>query len=246
MKDTNFSIAVIVVCRNALPALRDTLASVESANDERVRLIVIDGASTDGTAALLESMRHRLFHWRSEPDLGIYDAMNKGWSAAPNDAYVLYLGAGDLLRSLPTDASLQTDSLEPRRVVLGETNVGHFAFRSRWSSELRLRNTAHHQALMVRKETWPEPPFDAGLRVYGDWDFNLRLFRRGVKAHHVDRFLTFAAPGGASWAIDTAEIFLVSARHSGPVVGAASWLLNSLSRWRRFARGKRQRNVDGY
>ena len=226
-------IAVVVVCRNALAALQRTLASLAGLADPRLRVIVIDGASGDGTPAFLLAGAGALFHARSEPDGGIYDAMNKGWQAAPADAHVLYLGAGDLLLQVPVDAALHDAQGRPHPVVIGQVSIGRQAFRSRWGGEMRLRNTAHHQALLVHKSVSPQPPFDSSLRVYADWDFNLQLLRRGVVAHAVDSLRAVAEPGGASWHHDLAEIRAVASRHGGPLTGWAAWALNRVSLWRR-------------
>jgi glycosyltransferase involved in cell wall biosynthesis len=226
-------IAIVIVCRNACEALNRTLDSIRAVNDPRVLPVVIDGASSDATPALLRSFEDWAFYACSEPDSGIYDAMNKGWRACPHNAHVLYLGAGDLLRSLPTTGELVDRAGNPWPVVLGCCDVGITAFQSRWGVEMRLRNTAHHQALMVHRSTALEPPFDPALRVYGDWDFNLRLMDAGHTAHFVDSLRTYAEPGGASWRHDLSEIALVARRHSGPLVAAAAYALNRWSLWRR-------------
>lgn len=227
-------IALIVVSRNDRPALIQTIESVQALNDSRVLPIIIDGASTDGTNVLLQTLRDWIFYACSEPDEGIYDAMNKGWAAAPADSYILYLGAGDLVLQLPPDVALRDVDGAAYPVVLGNTQVGPVQFHSRWTRELHLRNTAHHQAMLVLKRLSLLPPFDSSLRAYADWDFNLRLFRGGIGATHVAGFRTYATPGGVSWSMDTSEIFIVSRRHGGLLVGSASWVLNSFSRWRRF------------
>jgi len=227
-------ISLIVVCRNARTGLMQTIESIRELRDSRVLPIIIDGASTDGTNLLLQTLKDWTFYACSEPDEGIYDAMNKGWAAAPANSYILYLGAGDLLLELPPDVALREPGGEAYSLVLGNTRVGPVEFRSRWTRELHLRNTAHHQAMLVLKRMSALPPFDASLRAYADWDFNLRLFGRGIRAAHVAGFRTYAAPGGASWSMDTSEIFRVSRRHGGLLVGSASWVLNSISRWRRF------------
>lgn len=232
MSPTEAPIAVIIVCRNALASLQRTLASVRATNDRRVQLLVIDGASIDGTPAYLQTLGPALA-WISEPDAGIYDAMNKGWRLAPLDAHVLYLGAGDLLYQLPPAVELTNPAGLPRPVVLGQCDVGADPFVSRWTAEMSLRNTAHHQALMIHRRVSAMPPFDTTLRVYGDWDFNLRLMKRGLRAHHVASLRTQAEPGGVSWRHDLDEIRLVAQRHGGPVVGLAAWALNRWSLWRR-------------
>jgi glycosyltransferase involved in cell wall biosynthesis len=229
-------IAVIVVCRNALDRLKATLASIERLADPRVRIVVIDGASSDGTPGYLRESGGWAHFTVSEPDGGIYDAMNKGWSAAPAGSYVLYMGAGDLLLELPPAGELVDLDGRSLPVVLGHCTVGSMSFDSRWGWEMQLRNTAHHQAMMVLKDVWPRPPFDTTLRLYADWDFNLRLLKAGIRAHKAKGFRSYAEPGGASWAMDVNEIRKVASRHGGRLVGAAAWALNSVSRWRRQRR----------
>lgn len=226
-------IAVVIVCRNALADLKLTVESVGSLRDRRVGLVVIDGSSTDGTVDWLPSIESKVLHVKSEPDGGIYDAMNKGWDAAPPDSHILYLGAGDLLLELPSENLLVDSGGRPIEVALGICTIGNVPFQSRWGGEMRLRNTAHHQGMLVHKSLWPARPFDPGLRIYGDWDFNLRLQKQGVEAVHVPGFRTFASPGGVSWRHDLAEIRKVATRHGGMVIGAAAHALNQVSRWRR-------------
>jgi glycosyltransferase involved in cell wall biosynthesis len=230
------SIAVVVVCRNALPALKRTVSSVLAAKPVPERLVVVDGGSSDGTAAHLGTLDRAMVHWVSEPDDGIYDAMNKGWSMAPAESHVLYLGAGDLLLQLPSAHELDDGSGRPHPVVLGQCDIDSMPFRSRWNREMHLRNTAHHQALLVHRSVSPQQPFDVGLRVYADWDFNLRLLGRGFEAVHVGSLRTRAESGGVSWRHDLREIRLVARRHGGPWVAAASWALNRWSLWRRESR----------
>jgi glycosyltransferase involved in cell wall biosynthesis len=235
---TQIRMAIVVVTRNCLAALDATVQSVRALSDPRVWPILIDGASTDGTAERVMQLRGWAQHAVSEPDRGIYDAMNKGWLAAPIDSYVLFLGAGDCVLELPRTSDLSDPAGRPVPLVLGDCVVGEVPFRSRWGMEMRLRNTAHHQAMLVHKSLSPDPPFDALLRVYGDWDFNLRLLKSGVSARHVCGFRTRAEIGGISWHHELMEIRQVASRHSGRWVGAAAYALNGISRWRRDRAGR--------
>lgn len=224
------SIAVIVVCRNALSDLRDTIESVVRLLDQRVKLIVIDGASTDGTVEYLNGIRASLYYSSSEPDAGIYQAMNKGWSVVPAESIVLYLGAGDCLLQLPDQSELNQALDGGGNVLLGRCSIGALPFESRWGWEMKIRNTAHHQALLVPKALHESPPFDEGLRIYADWDFNLRLQAQGYSAKHTDNLRTYAKPGGASWRHDLREISLVAWRWGGALTAAASVAVNAFSR----------------
>ena len=86
--------SVITVCRNAQHTIEDTLQSVITQSYHHVEYIVIDGNSTDGTLSIIRRYQERIAHVVSEPDRGLYDAMNKGLRLATGD-YVCFLNAGD-------------------------------------------------------------------------------------------------------------------------------------------------------
>lgn len=69
---------VITVCRNASTLLEFTIQSVLDQTYNNLHYIIIDGGSTDGSLDIIQKYSHRLVAWVSEPDKGIYDAMNKG------------------------------------------------------------------------------------------------------------------------------------------------------------------------
>jgi glycosyltransferase involved in cell wall biosynthesis len=91
-------ISVITVCYNAANKIESTLMSVIGQSYHNIEYIVIDGGSTDGTLAVLQEYGDHL-KWISEPDKGIYDAMNKGVTKATGD-WIYFLGAGDILLNI--------------------------------------------------------------------------------------------------------------------------------------------------
>ena len=86
--------SVITVTYNAEKVLEDTIQSVISQTYHHVEYIIIDGASKDGTMAIVNRYRDRISRVVSEPDKGLYDAMNKGIALATGD-YLCFLNAGD-------------------------------------------------------------------------------------------------------------------------------------------------------
>ncbi|MBC7920790.1 MAG: glycosyltransferase [Ferruginibacter sp.] len=94
-------ISIITVCYNAEQFIERTLRSVIAQTYPDVEYIVVDGASKDNTVALIRQYEPRIARWVSEPDGGIYDAMNKGLRLATGD-YVWYMNAGDCLREATT------------------------------------------------------------------------------------------------------------------------------------------------
>ena len=95
--------SVITVTYNAEKVLEDTLQSVISQTYRHVEYIIVDGASKDGTIKIIDKYRERIHTVVSEPDKGLYDAMNKGIALATGD-YLCFLNAGD---SFHEDDALQ-------------------------------------------------------------------------------------------------------------------------------------------
>lgn len=95
--------SVITVTYNAEKVLEDTIQSVISQTYHHVEYIIVDGASKDGTMAIVDQYRDRINQVISEPDKGLYDAMNKGIALATGD-YLCFLNAGD---SFHEDDTLQ-------------------------------------------------------------------------------------------------------------------------------------------
>jgi len=216
---------------------------MDTLGDPRVRLVVIDGASSDGTGGLLNHWANRLLFWVSEPDSGIYDAMNKGWLAAEEDSYVIFLGAGDKVLALPAPEDTVNDDGTMAPVLIGDCLIGASLFVSRWDRGMRFHNTAHHQALLIHKSLHTNPPFDSRLRIFADWDFNLRLFHAGIRAKRVDSFRAYAEPDGVSSKPDLREVVAVATRHGGRWAGLVAWLrYRAFLLWRalqnRVARGR--------
>jgi len=209
------ALTVVTVCRNPGALLAVAIDSVAAFARDDVAHIVIDGASTDGTVEYLRSNPRRLTWWQSEPDTGIYDAMNKGWALASADSYVLYLGADDRVISLPTPQELSAARDGKVALIYGDAIIGQTAFRSRFTAELLTANTLHHQALLVHKAVHPAPPFNTRYRVFGDWDFNVRLWKQGEKAAYLPSLRSYAGPEGISGSRPLDEVFDLVRGHAG-------------------------------
>ena len=89
-------LSIITINYNNINGLQNTLQSVFCQSRHDFEWIVIDGGSTDGSKELLEKYTNRINYWVSEPDHGIYEAMNKGIKVAKGD-YLQFLNSGDCL-----------------------------------------------------------------------------------------------------------------------------------------------------
>ena len=104
-------ISVITVTYNAGEVLEDTIQSVISQTYHHVEYILVDGASRDHTMAIANRYRERIHKIISEPDKGLYDAMNKGISLATGD-YLCFLNAGDSFHEMTLCNKWYTRSTE--------------------------------------------------------------------------------------------------------------------------------------
>lgn len=175
-------LSVIVVCRNPGERLHSALTSVWEQAGVAVELVVIDGASTDGTRAWLEQERARIPVLVSEPDRGIYDAMNKGVARATGE-WLLFLGADDRLADATVLARTAVAlTLTESDVVCGDASFddGRNYPPAPAAAAIR-RNFLHHQATFYRRGLFARHgAFDTTLAVMADYDFNLRLLHGGA------------------------------------------------------------------
>lgn len=194
-------VCVITVCRNALPGLQLTSESVQMQQHSNLFYVVIDGASTDGTTQYLHGCGSSVNSWVSEPDSGIYHAMNKGIDRCPSDSWVLFLNAGDCFAK--PDVLLRIGNLLDSAVdiVFGDVSV-----RSEIDLPRVYRAQKHakgkmpgcHQAMLVRSELLRQLRFDVSYKVGADFEFYLRAVQNGARVEIFDGVIAEIAPEGFS------------------------------------------------
>jgi len=210
------SISIITITYNAAPNLRLTLDSVARQTYPHIEHLIIDGASTDGTLAMAEEYKSRSSHQvviTSEPDHGIYDAMNKGLRRATGD-YLVFLNAGDSLHAADTIATvaraamsevqtpnskLQTPNFklqtpELPAVIYGDTTItdtsGRFLRmrRLRPPRQLSWRSFMQgmlvcHQAFYARTDIARQLPYDLHYLHSSDVDWCIRVMKEAEHRH---------------------------------------------------------------
>lgn len=193
-------ISVIVVCKNPGPALSTALDSVWAQKNCLIEVIVIDGASTDGTPEWLRSRHERFSYWISEPDSGVYDAMNKGIAAA-SGTWLLFLGADDRLIGDTTLSNVATWLQQTKAGVVGGGSTYSDGRIYQFAERLRpvARNSLHHQAAFYRRSLFAEHgSYDATLRIMADYDLNARLLSARVPFKPIPLRISACQAGGLS------------------------------------------------
>jgi glycosyltransferase len=202
-------VSVITAVYNREATVADALASVQAQRGVEVEHIVIDGASTDGTRRILEQHRERLAVLVSEPDAGIYDALNKGLARATGDV-VGFMHADDLYAGPDALAKLAAQFERGSDAVYGDLQyvrasdpshvVRHWRAGEFSPRRLGWGWMPPHPTLHLRRE-WYERVgrFDTGFRIAADYDFVLRLFSSpGLRVGYVPEVLVRMRLGGAS------------------------------------------------
>lgn len=213
-------ITIITVTYNDSDALSQTINSLKAFRSLYHHYIIIDGDSKDGTLDIIKKNLDVVDKWISEKDAGIYDAMNKGWALADIESHVIYLGAGDKLLSLP---AIEDD--DQYNIIFGDVErESAGVFKSSVSYKLILGNTIHHQALLIPKSINPPPPFDTKFKIYADFDFNQRVYKRNITFKYNEKLRGFATLGGVSETLNIIEMISVTLKNYGLLAMSVSYL----------------------
>ncbi len=187
-------VSIISVVYRAKEELGNLLENAFALDARDYELIVIDGNSQDGTVELLRRWDDKIEYWLSEPDSGIYDAMNKAQQLARGE-FLYHLNAGDRLLQIPR-GELEEALREKLDVATFRVSVdGNREFRPSTGWMLRLKNTLHHQGTFYRRETFLR--YDLRFKILADFDVNQRLALRGAKMRAFDKVVALHASGGA-------------------------------------------------
>ena len=201
-------VSVVTVCRNAAATLETCIESVTAQTWPAIDYVVVDGASTDDTPAILDRHRGAIATLISEPDRGIYDAMNKGLARARGE-FVIFLNADDRFAG-PTavadamaaiarapGADIYYGSLEIRH---GKDSMRHDPPPPSRAAEEMVLGCLPHQATFARRAVFDRTgPFDLRWRRHADYDWWLKVLADpALRLKRIDTVVASYAMGGAS------------------------------------------------
>jgi glycosyltransferase involved in cell wall biosynthesis len=208
----NPKITVITVVRNGEKTLEQTMLSVLNQTYLNIEYIVIDGASTDGTLGIIKSYDERIkngefpnvsFRWISEPDRGIYNAMNKGIDMATGEWIgIINSGDGYEKSAIKTVASEMIKRPEAG-LLFGNMKIireGHYFRDEVFSGTINVKvMNISHPTVFVRKRIYVRHgKFDEQFRIAADYDLLLRFYQRHIVFQHLNSAIAFFATGGVS------------------------------------------------
>ena len=188
--------SIITVTYNAEKVLEDTIQSVIFQTYRNVEYIIVDGASKDHTLEIVNKYHNRINKVISEPDKGLYDAMNKGIQLATGD-YLCFLNAGDKFHDSETLQKIvhTLKGQELPDVIYGETAIvdekGHFLHMRRLSTPAHLNWKSFkqgmlvcHQAFFANRELAINHLYDLQYRFSADFDWCIRIMKKAKCLHN--------------------------------------------------------------
>jgi glycosyltransferase involved in cell wall biosynthesis len=205
----NPTFSIITITYNAAKYLEQTILSILNQSYPNIEYLIIDGMSSDGTVDIIRHYEAGIAYWESEPDKGLYDAMNKGLKRATGD-YVWFVNAGDTLGS--ADIVQQIASLVQKEptlpdIIYGETIVMDEQGRSlglrrlkspdklTWKS-FKMGMLVCHQSFVVKLEL--APLFDMQYRYSSDFDWCIRCMKEANTYLNTRKVLSHFLDGGVS------------------------------------------------
>ncbi len=200
----DIKVSIITVCYNSVSTIEQTILSVIHQTYGNVEYIIIDGGSTDGTIEIVNKYRDRISKFVSEPDNGIYDAMNKGIGFA----------TGEIIGIINSDDWYDLDAVEliVSKYCQKRNNTGIVVHggvrvykdeRFIWSycpkaNEL-YKGMIPHPSCFVSKSVYDKNGvYDLSYYIAADYDFMLRVFLKNIKFYRIKHNISNFRIGGVS------------------------------------------------
>lgn len=193
-------ISVITINYNNAEGLRRTIESVVCQTLRDYEFVVIDGGSTDDSVDVIKEHASQIDYWVSEPDGGIYPAMNKGVRAAHGE-YCIFMNSGDEFYSKDVIENVIKQGLREDIVCgdicFGESNISPNP--DKVTMRTFYKSTLYHQASFIKSQLLREHPYDETMRSAADWKFFMHeLVFRNASYRHIPLVIARFECGGVS------------------------------------------------
>lgn len=228
-------ITIATVCYNAASEILPTLESIAGQTYNNIEFLVIDGASTDDTLTILEDFKSYISVLESEPDKGIYDAMNKALRMFKGDA-IIFMNAGDYFHS-PMAVELAADFMRENQnvdVAYGglevrpqKGNVSQFMPPPESEAlEFLIEGSLPHQATFAKRSAFARTGlFDTAYRSHADYDWFLKVATDPkLTLKRMPFVVASFGLGGASSNLEKGERERHAVQNKTPLLQRADWL----------------------
>lgn len=175
-------ITIVTVSYNAVTTIEETILSVLNQTYSNVEYIIIDGGSTDGTVDIIKKYESRLSYWKSEPDKGIYDAMNKAIDVATG-YWINFMNSGDLFSSNTVLDYIFEHDYEDTDVIYGD-RISQYSFGKYYHKASDLNKfekyfPIFHQSTFIKVDIIKKYKFDLKYRICADYNQLYSIYKKG-------------------------------------------------------------------
>ncbi|ATA68511.1 glycosyl transferase [Capnocytophaga cynodegmi] len=202
MKNRKHLISVITVSFNAVKTIEQTILSVINQTYPNIEYIIIDGGSTDGTIDIIKKYQDKIAYWISEPDKGIYDAMNKGIYKANGD-WINFMNAGDKFYDNEVLSKFfKANNLEEVDIIYGSMVI-IFPKKISLKKPLPISHIERgmpfcHQSSFVKSNLYKKYLFNTTYRICADYKFFFDIYKAGAKFKYKEVIVSKFLYGGLS------------------------------------------------
>ncbi|WP_345949395.1 glycosyltransferase family 2 protein [Mucilaginibacter sp. PAMB04274] len=177
-------VSIIIATYNAATHLPGCLDSITAQAYPAIEVIIVDGGSTDDTIAVLQQYNAYINRWVSEPDKGIYDALNKGAGLATGK-WLYFLGADD--RLLTGFSAMAQQLKDEDTIYYGNTKAEGPLFTGEFSAYRLAKYCINHQSIFYPAKVFQKYQYSLKYRIYADYALNLQVWGdKSIKKQYVD------------------------------------------------------------
>ena len=217
-KKTKPFFSIVTVVYNGEKYLEETILSVINQPYNNIEYIIIDGGSTDATIEIIQKYEKKIDYWVSEPDKGIYYAMNKGIRVA-NGEFIAFINADDWYeKDILKNISMKMKENQSIDFFYGDLNFiktnGEVTI---WKGNTGIQGLSiPHPTIFIRTKILKKSPFNIEFKIVADAELTLRLFHQDIKSLYINKVVsTFRNAGvSSSFWINQKEAFIVSLTQS--------------------------------
>lgn len=240
----NPKVSIITVCYNASSLLENTILSVINQTYENIEYIIIDGCSKDGTVDVIEQYSDKISYWVSEPDNGIYDAMNKGILKATGE-WLNFMNAGDSFASHDVLKQIFVDNqscLLGKNAIYGDsifcTSVGERygkCLKTFWNDGSYIPGKGFsHQSSFIKADYAKLNLFDTSYKICADYKMFYDLFQSKDKTTFV--YMPFAI---AKYEVESGcskQYEVIAYAENARITGKEQTFIFKILKWKFFLR----------
>lgn len=202
----SLQMSLITVCFNSEKTIQQTIESVLAQDNNNIEYIIIDGGSSDKTVDIIKTYESKIAYWVSEPDLGLYDAMNKGIDKANGDIIGIinsddwYVSNDVIKKVIDAFEKNDIDIVHGNLIYVNELQNEKF----RVLPDLALDNiyrelVINHPTCFVKKDIYKRlGKFDLKYRITADYEFVLRCYANGSRFFYLNKDMVYFRYGGIS------------------------------------------------